>query len=275
MSKVRVIAEAGCNHGGDRTAIEKMVIAAADAGADFIKFQLYQADRLVGADPEVVRWCRQCQLDEDLCKAIIALGLIHSIQPLFSVFDSPSLQLACKLEMPIIKVPSGQAFNPDLLREIGATRKKIFLSIGMCTTIDYIMATKYLVEGGAAKENITIFQCNTAYPSPLRDAHLRTITMIKNLGWAAGYSDHTRGSLCAIGAVCMGAEIIEKHFTLDKTGPGPDQCVSLDPKELKYYIRDINDIQEALGDRMIQVTPSEAPMLKRRDYGNSAPQKNT
>jgi N-acetylneuraminate synthase len=269
---VRVIAEAGVNHNGDLDMARALVAAAADIGADVVKFQTFVADRLVsaaapkaryqqeatGADETQHDMIRRLELSRDDHLALINECRRHGIAFMSTAFDAESLELLLDLGIDTIKVPSGEITNLPLLRRMGAAGKPILLSTGMSTLDEVAAALAALEAAGASRAAITILQCNTAYPTPPADANLRAMrTLGDTFGTQVGYSDHTAGIEVAIAAVALGAVVIEKHLTLDRTLPGPDHAASLEPDEMRAMIAAIRNVERALGDGIKQPSPSE------------------
>lgn len=269
---VLVIAEAGVNHNGNLAMAKALVAAAADAGADVVKFQTFVADRIATAFAPKARYqqeatgvdelqrdmIRRLELSRDDHLALIEECKRHSIAFMSTAFDAESLDLLMDLGIDRIKVASGEITNLPLLRRMGATGKPLFVSTGMSTLADVRAALAVLEAAGAKRESITLLQCNTAYPTPPSDANLRAMrTLSDTFGTPVGYSDHTLGIEVAIGAVALGAVVIEKHLTLDRTLPGPDHAASLEPAEMRAMISAIRNIERSLGNGIKQPSPSE------------------
>jgi len=180
------------------------------------------------------------------------------IKFLSTAFDHDSIKMLNSLNIPIYKIPSGEITNLPYLRRIGRIGKPIIMSTGMSLLKEIQDALGILLESGAKKEHITILHCNTEYPTPMRDVNLKAMIKIRDeLGVNIGYSDHTLGIEIPIAAVSLGATIIEKHFTLDRTLPGPDHAASLDPNELKAMVAAIRNIEKAMGDGVKKPSKSE------------------
>ncbi len=272
MSKVLVIAEAGVNNNGLLENSLKMIKVAAEAGADLVKFQTFQAANLTTRKAEMADYQKKnTQMQESQQAMLKKLELRHEHHQIlideckkhnigfFSTgFDIPSVQFLLSLGCEYIKVPSGEITNFPLLREIGQAKKKVILSTGMANIGEVEWALETLIRFGTKRENVTILHCTTEYPAPMTDVNLKAMTTIANtFKTPVGYSDHTLGTHVSIAAVAMGATVIEKHFTLDRNMPGPDHKASLEPDELKYMIKAIRDIEVALGDGIKKLTPSE------------------
>lgn len=260
--KVIVIAEAGVNHNGDAVLAERLVDAAAAAGADFVKFQTFSADRLVtqaatkaeyqcettGAAESQYEMLRRLELGRDAHFGLADYSASKGIGFLSTAFDVESLDFLVSLGIPLIKVPSGEITNLPYLRRVANHRKPVILSTGMATMDEIGDALGVLEAGGVNRSRITVLHCTTEYPAAMCDVNLRAMQTIRDiLGVAVGYSDHTLGIEVPIAATAMGATVIEKHFTLDKSLPGPDHRASLEPQELAAMVAAIRNVESALG----------------------------
>ena len=202
---------------------------------------------------------KKLELDFDTHKSLIKYCHKKDIMFLSTPFDHDSIDLLNELGLSIFKIPSGEITNLPYLRHIGALGKQIILSTGMSTLTEVGDALTVLVKAGSKKENITVLHANTMYPTPMEDVNLNVMkTIQKEFGVSVGYSDHTLGIEVDIAAVAMGASIIEKHFTLDKTMDGPDHKASLEPEELKTMVVAIRNIEKALGGCEKKPSPSES-----------------
>ena len=272
MPKVLIIAEAGVNHNGSLKTAMEMVEAAANAGADVIKFQTFQAQSLVsrfapkavyqkkatGRNGSQFEMIKNLELDFNAHVKLIKHCQARRISFLSSPFDLESIDVLARLGLRMFKIPSGEITDLPYLRTIGSLRRKIIMSTGMATLAEVRVALKVLVKSGTKKEDIIILHCNTEYPTPFKDVNLRAMVTMKNmLGVQVGYSDHTLGTDVAAAAVALGAKVIEKHFTLDKTMPGPDHQASLEPDELKRMVSAVRNVEIALGSGDKKVSPSE------------------
>lgn len=267
---VFIIAEIGVNHNGDLLLAKKMILEAKKAGVDAVKFQSFKADKLVAkdakkADYQVKNTGKQ-ESQYDMIKKLelseedhIYLKKIcddEGIMFLSSPFDEESAKLLLSLGIDTVKIPSGEITNLPYLENIGSLYKNIILSTGMSNLDEIKEAIKVLNKNN--DKNITVLHCNTEYPTPMEDVNLLAIkTMEKELNLPIGYSDHTDGIEVSIGAVALGATVIEKHFTLDKTLEGPDHKASLEPKELKMLVDGIRNIEKALGNGIKVPSSSE------------------
>lgn len=274
MNKVFIIAEAGVNHNGDINLAKKLVDAASDAGADAIKFQTFKAGSLVCKSAEKAEYQKEnCEKNEsqfDMLKKLELNIEMHkelkeycshkNIMFLSTPFDFESIDLLEELNISIYKIPSGEITNYPYLKKIANLKKKVIMSTGMCSLNEIETALNVLKGNGA--EDIVILHCNTDYPTSFKDVNLNAMITIKNkFNIDVGYSDHTLGIEVPIAAVAMGAKVIEKHFTLDKSMEGPDHKASLEPNELKDMVKSIRNIEEALGSYEKQVSESEKKNL--------------
>ncbi len=267
-----VIAEAGVNHNGDLILAKKLIDVAADAGADIVKFQTFNADRLVTrhakkADYQIQatdsnesqhEMLRRLELTAEMHKELIAYCAARNIGFFSTGFDTESINLLVGLGQDNFKIPSGEITNLPYLRHIGHYAKPVILSTGMATLDEIKSALEVLERAGTKRDQITVLHCNTEYPTPMSDVNLQAMLSIRDaLGVAVGYSDHTMGIEVAIAAVALGATVIEKHITLDRNLPGPDHKASLEPDELKAMITAIRNIELAMGDGIKRPSPSE------------------
>ena len=271
-NRTLIIAEAGVNHNGDLSLAKQLVDAAAKAGADLVKFQTFNASRLVtrtakkadyqtqatGSKESQHEMLRRLELTVDMHHELIAHCAARNIGFFSTGFDIESVDLLVSLGQDHFKIPSGEITNLPYLRHIGGLGKAIIFSTGMATMGDIEAAIDVLEQAGAQRATITVLHCTTEYPTPMDEVNLRAMQSIHTaFGVAVGYSDHTSGIEVAIAAVALGACIIEKHFTLDRNLPGPDHKASLEPEELKAMIVAIRNIEIALGDGIKRLTPSE------------------
>jgi len=272
MKKTIIIAEAGVNHNGSIELAKKLIDVASEVGADFVKFQTFKAETLVtqtadkaeyqkeitNTDESQFEMIKKLELDRKTHEELINYCKTKDIQFLSTAFDRDSIALLVELNILLFKIPSGEITNLPYLRHIGKMGKPIIMSTGMSTLDEVRNALNILIESGAEKEQITILHCNTEYPTPMEDVNLKAMLTIRaELGVKVGYSDHTLGIEVPISAVALGATVIEKHFTLDRTLPGPDHAASLEPDELKSMVQAIRNIEKALGDGVKQPSPSE------------------
>lgn len=273
IMRTRIIAEAGVNHNGDLNLAKQLIDAAADAGADLVKFQTFNASRQVTRAAKKADYQTQTtdgkesqhdmlqrlELTEAMHHELITHCAARNIGFFSTGFDIQSIDLLLSLGQDHFKIPSGEITNLPYLRRIGQLGKGVILSTGMATLGDIEAAIDVLEQAGTPRANITVLHCTTEYPTPMHEVNLRAMQSIHTaFGVAVGYSDHTQGIEVAISAVALGATVIEKHFTLDRTMPGPDHQASLEPAELKAMVAAIRNIEVALGDGIKRLTPGEA-----------------
>lgn len=270
MKKVFIIAEAGVNHNGDIALAKRLIDEGAKAGVDAVKFQTFKAETLVSKSAKKAEYqknttnveesqfemLKKLELDYGVHEELMSYAQNKGVMFLSSAFDLESIDLLRELGISLFKVPSGEITNLPYLRKIAQTGKQIVLSTGMSTLADIEKALEVLRENGA--QDITVLHCNTEYPTPMKDVNLSAMNSIQNaFKLPVGYSDHTIGIEIPIAAVALGAEMIEKHFTLDKTMEGPDHKASLEPEELKAMVDAIRNIEVALGHGVKQLSESE------------------
>ena len=277
MKQVIIIAEAGQNHNGKLKLAYRLVDVAKKSGADFVKFQtsvpeLHVSKFAKKANYQVKNWKEkesQLQMLKKLCltfndfKKIKKYCKKKKIEFLSTPFDLTSIEFLKKLKLKYFKIPSGEITNLPYLIKIAKLKKKIILSTGMANLVEIEKALKVLIFNGTKKRNITVLQCNTEYPTPLKDANIKAmLTIKKRFKVNIGYSDHTEGIEASLAAAALGAKIIEKHITLNKNLPGPDHKASINPKELKEMINKIKKITIALGNGIKKISPSERKNIK-------------
>ena len=273
-TKVIIIAEAGVNHNGDFETAKKLILAAANAGADYVKFQTFKADKLVSKDAQKAQY-QKANLKEDgdtqygMLKKLEMSEAWHydlikfanecGIKFLSTGFDEDSIDFLDTLNIDLFKVPSGEITNKPYLEHIAKKGKPIVISTGMSNLQEIKDAVDLLQNHQFAKNQITILHCNTEYPTPMQDVNLLAMNTIQNeLGVKVGYSDHTLGIEVPIAAVALGAVLIEKHFTLDRNMVGPDHLASLTPEELKQMVTSIRNIELAIsGNGVKEASESE------------------
>jgi N,N'-diacetyllegionaminate synthase len=274
MSRVFIIAEAGVNHNGSLDMALQLVDAAKQSGADAVKFQSFKADQLATRSAHKAayqeRTTSQAESQFDMLKRLELDRAAHErilrhcedrgIQFLSSPFDLPSIDLLAEMNLPVYKVPSGELTNEPYLRKIGAKGKPVILSTGMATLGEVEEAINTLRAAGAGQ--LTLLHCVTEYPAPYAEVNLRAMHTLK-LAFVlpVGYSDHTPGIEVSIAAAALGAEMIEKHFTLDRSLPGPDHAASLEPGELKAMVTAIRNVEAALGTGIKAPAPCEIPNI--------------
>lgn len=298
MRPVYVIAEAGVNHNGDVELARSLVDCAAEAGADAVKFQTFRASALatagarqasyqqrnVGAEESQHQMLSRLELAEREFGTLAEHCRARGIEFLSTPFDIESVELVRRLGVRVLKYPSGEVTNPLLLRACAAAGLPILLSTGMCSLGEVegalgVLAAAWLeAESGTPstpvagfrscagqrllRERVTLLHCTTEYPAPFDEVNLRAMkTMRSSFQLPVGYSDHTPGIAVSIAAVALGAVVLEKHFTLDRSLPGPDHKASLEPGELRDLVRGVREVSAALGDGVKRATASEVPNI--------------
>ena len=272
MNRTIIIAEAGVNHNGDINIAKKLIDAAADAKADYVKFQTFKANKLVTKSAAKAAYqkknsgniggqfemLKKLELSEDDHKKLIKYCARKQIKFLSTAFDFESVDLLKELGISLGKIPSGEITNLPYLRKMAQSFSEIILSTGMATMEEIKAALDVLIDCGIRKNQITILHCNTEYPTPMSDVNLLAMLHIKKeFDVNIGYSDHTLGIEVPVAAVALGASVIEKHFTLDRKMDGPDHVASLEPSELISMVKAIRNIEMALGDGIKKPSPSE------------------
>jgi len=271
MAHVFIIAEAGVNHNGSLDLALQLVEAAKASGADAVKFQTFRADLLAtrsahkaayqerttaNAGESQFEMLQRLQLDAAAHKQLIEHCKRVGIQFLSSPFDSESADLLAAIDVPLFKIPSGEITNFPFLRHVAGKGRPLILSTGMSTLGDVEEAVNVVRAAGASE--LTLLHCVTEYPVPYGEVNLRAMQTLKSaFGLPVGYSDHTSGIEIAIAAVALGAEVIEKHLTLDRSLPGPDHAASLEPTELQQMVASIRHVESALGTGVKSPAPCE------------------
>lgn len=276
-NRVMIIAEAGVNHDGNIEQALQLIDVAADAGADLVKFQTFDANALATASAGLAAYQEKAPDAADASHAAGQLAMLKRLQlsaedhltliahceargiGFFSTaFDLESLDFLARIGAERFKVPSGEITNLPYLRRIAAFQKEVIMSTGMAELDEISDAITCLEAAGLPKDKITLLHCTTEYPAPIDEVNLRAMRAMGDFfGLPVGYSDHTDGIDVAIAAAAIGASVIEKHFTLDKNLPGPDHSASLEPEALKAMVEGIRRIECALGSAQKQRTPSE------------------
>jgi N,N'-diacetyllegionaminate synthase len=257
-----IIAEAGVNHNGDLDNAFKLIDVAVEAGVDYVKFQTFKSENLVSsnakkADYQIentqnnsesqLQMLKKMELSEKDHVEIIKYCNLKSIKFFSTAFDLQSLQYLSDIGLDLVKIPSGEITNLPYLELAAKLFKKVILSTGMANMKEIKDAVNIFVNKNISINNIIILHCNTEYPTPMIDVNLKAMLSIqKELGTDIGYSDHTLGIEVPIAAVALGAKIIEKHYTLDRTMEGPDHLASLEPNELVALVKSIRNIELAL-----------------------------
>lgn len=274
MPKVFIIAEAGVNHNGSLDLGLRLVDAAKASGADAVKFQTFRADliatplaqkasyqqRTTSSAESQFEMLRRLELDAAAHQRLIDHCRQNGIQFLSSPFDMQSADLLASLGVPLFKVPSGEITNLPFLEHLARKGRPLILSTGMSTLGEVEEAVHVLQSAGA--DQVTLLHCVTEYPAPYAEVNLRAMLTLKSaFGLPVGYSDHTPGAEIAIAAAALGAEVIEKHLTLDRSLPGPDHSASLEPNELRQMVAAIRHVEAALGTGIKAPAPCELPNL--------------
>jgi N,N'-diacetyllegionaminate synthase len=273
--KVIIIAEAGVNHNGDINLAKKLIDIAADAKVDYVKFQTFKAENVVSKiakkasyqitntknkEENQLQMLKKLELSHDQHNELISYCKQKNISFFSTAFDLESLAYLKDFGLTMVKIPSGEINNLPYLRKAAALFSEVIISSGMSTIEDVKNALNVFLDAGIAKRNISILHCNTEYPTPMQDVNLHAMLSIqKEFGVRVGYSDHTLGIEVPIAAVALGAKVIEKHFTLDRNLPGPDQLASLEPVELKAMVHAIRNIELAISGNGTK-QPSESEM---------------
>jgi N-acetylneuraminate synthase len=305
VKHIFVIAEAGVNHNGSLEMARQLIEVAVAAGADAVKFQTFKAEKVISrfahkaeyqkqtTDPRETQleMVRNLEMDPVAHEQLFACCRGNKIEFMSTPFDLDSVDLLVRLGVSRLKIPSGEITNAPLLLRIAQTGLPAIMSTGMSTLGEVEAALGVLAFGylawkekpsktgfqralsepkglGILRERITLLHCTTEYPSPFMDVNLRAMdTLAGAFGLPVGYSDHTPGSAIAIAAAALGAVVIEKHFTLDKSLPGPDHRASLEPSELTAMVQGIRHVEMALGSPGKLPTPSE---LKNREVARKS-----
>lgn len=272
-NKVLIIAEAGVNHNGSIDTAKRLIEVAKESGADIVKFQTAKLDSLVSKSARMAEYQKknigvektQKEMLKELILSFDEFRLLAEhchkvgIKFLSTPFDIDSICFLNELQ-DIWKIPSGEITNYPYLVKIGKTKKKIILSTGMSTMDEIAQAINVLSMNGAG--SITLLHCTTDYPTKMKDVNLNAmLSLQKEFNLPIGYSDHTQGIIVSVAAVAMGATVIEKHFTLDRSMPGPDHKASLEPDELKNMVKAIRDIECAKGS--FEKVPTDAELKNR------------
>ena len=276
-----IIAEAGVNHDGDPERAIQLVEVAAQSGADAVKFQTFSADKLTRKGAEKAEYQKKMtgdgdqhamlaklEMSDDLHHALVKRSAELGIEFMSTAFDADALDFLVSVGIRRIKVPSGEITNLPFLAHMASKNLPIIVSTGMADmaevkgAVDAIRAERNRLGFAEPLEDIvTILHCTSNYPAAASDVNLRAmLSMADEIGLPVGYSDHTLGIAISTAAVAMGATVIEKHFTLDKTLPGPDHSASLEPHELNALVRSIRDVEAARGDGIKAPTASELPV---------------
>lgn len=273
---IYIIAEAGVNHNGCVETAKKLIEKAAEAGADAVKFQTFKAENIITENAEKAQYqkentndtesqfemVKKLELDIQAHKELIRHAELCDIEFLSSPFDRQSIRTLHSLGLKRFKVPSGEITNLPYLRDLAELNAGYIISTGMSCMSEIIDCVRVFTDAGCPLESLCLLHVNTQYPTPFEDVNLRAMQTIgETIGVKFGYSDHTPGIEIPVAAAALGASVIEKHFTLDKSMPGPDHSSSLDLTELKEMVRAVRNIEKALGDGIKRPSPSEISNL--------------
>ena len=269
--KTYIIAEAGVNHNGDLTLAKQLILEAKNAGADCVKFQTFISEEITTKDVSLAKYQKEnseafhgqfdliksLELPFEAFKNLQEYASRLNIDFLSTPDDFYSLNfLIDELKMQTIKIGSGEITNLPFLKVIGGKKVDVILSTGMSNIHEVEKAYNLLIDEGA--RSVSLLQCTTSYPCPMSDVNLKVIeTFKKKFKCSVGFSDHTLGIHAAISSIALGAEILEKHLTLDCSLPGPDHKASLDPNSFKNMVDAIRDVETAMGDGIKKLVPSE------------------
>jgi len=267
---VFVIAEAGVNHNGKLSLARRLIDAASDARADAVKFQTFKTENLVTISAKKAEYQKQSdstsitqfqmlknfELQETEFKKLSIYAKKKGLIFLSTAFDEDSVELLAKLKVPAFKIPSGEITNFPYLKKIAMQKKPVILSTGMSTIEEIREAVSLLKDQGC--NEIVLLHCTTSYPASMESVNLRVLNTLRNIFCLPiGYSDHTEGIVIPIAAVALGACVVEKHLTLDRTLLGPDHKASVEPDEFKKMVRAIRDVESAMGDGEKKLEPCE------------------
>ena len=273
---INIIAEAGVNHNGSLSIAKELIEIAAEAKADFVKFQTYNTDNLVIKDAKKAKYqedkinffesqydmLSRLELRLDFYDELISHAKKCNIAFLSTAFDIQSLNFLLEKKQEIFKIPSGEITNLPFLRYIGKLKGEVILSTGASNMHEVGQAIEILEISGTKKNSITALHCTSAYPTPYEEVNLKAMKAISDkYGVNVGYSDHTEGIEVSVAAAALGASIIEKHFTINKDMPGPDHKMSLDPNELKQLVMSVRNIESCLGTDIKYPTKAELENL--------------
>lgn len=273
---VIIIAEAGVNHNGDLEMARRMVYAAKEAGADYVKFQTAVPELVISSFAPKAEYQKsttgEAESQLEMCKAIhLPLSDYAGLKALCdevgigfmsTPFDLVSIDCLAPLGMAYWKIPSGEITNLPYLLKIGARGEKIILSTGMASLAEVETTLQVLEKAGTPRSNVYVLHCTTQYPAPLDSVNLRAMDSLATLGCAGvGYSDHTEGIDVSVAAAARGARVIEKHFTLDRNLPGPDHKASLEPRELADLVAAVRRVEIALGNPEKTAATAERPNI--------------
>jgi N,N'-diacetyllegionaminate synthase len=262
MKKVVIIAEAGVNHNGDLQLAKRLIDAACNAGVDYVKFQTFKSEKLVSKTAQKASYqiqntkdstesqlqmLKKLELSNNQHEELINYCRNKGVGFFSTAFDLDSLDYLKEIGLKMVKIPSGEITNLPYLRKAAYLFEKVIISTGMSEMSEISDCINVFLKSGISIEDIIIMHCNTEYPTPMTDVNLMAMIGIKEeFGVTVGYSDHTLGIEVPIAAVALGGKVIEKHFTLDRSLPGPDHSASLEPDELKQMVNAIRNIELAI-----------------------------
>ncbi len=260
MKKTLIIAEIGVNHNGSFVKAKKLIDAANKSGADIIKFQFFRAKNIATRNLELTKYqkkntkyknqfdmLKKLELSEKKIINLTQYCKKNNIKVCISFFSHEDLDVIKKCKIDFLKIPSGELNNTYLINKLSNFKKKMIISTGM-SNISEISKTVKILKNKVKNKDIYLLQCTSAYPAPFKDLNLKTIeTLKKKFNLKIGFSDHSLGIEASIAAVSIGAEMIEKHFTMNKRDVGPDHKASLDPKEFEKMVIAIRNIEQSLG----------------------------
>ena len=270
--KTLIIAEAGVNHNGSLELAKQLVASAAAAGADLVKFQSFITGKSISITAPKAEYQKQSTgVSESQYEMVRKLELTRADHGVLieecrrlgigffsTAFDIDSFDMLVELGLDQVKIPSGELTNLPLLRYMTRLGMPVILSTGMATLGEIEAALEAIEQAGTPRHLVTVLHCTTEYPAPMIEVNLRAMVSMKAaLGVEVGYSDHTPGIEIPIAAVALGARVIEKHFTMDRSLPGPDHQASLEPHELKAMVEAIRNVEVALGDGVKRPSASE------------------
>jgi N,N'-diacetyllegionaminate synthase len=273
-SPVFIIAEAGSNHNGDLSLGKQLIDAAADIGADAVKFQKFTTEELVLPDAPKAQYqvkttgdgenqyemLKRLELSAEVFGELARHAEKRGILFFASVFDFPSVDFVVSARLPTIKIGSGDTNNYPLIRHVAKTGLPVLLSTGMSTLQEVKQAVDCVRSTG--NQQLLLFHCVSSYPAQASAANLKVMHTLSKFGCPVGYSDHTPGIAVALASVALGAVSIEKHFTIDKSLPGPDHSMSMDPDEFRALVKGVREVEASLGAPMKRVLDAEKDILR-------------
>lgn len=278
MSGAMIIAEVGVNHDGDLDKARQLIQHAKQCGADAVKFQFFDASKLASEQAPLAEYqkakirregatgqrkmLRELELTIEELRVLEKVAMREGINFLVSVFDSDAIETVKRnLNSGYLKVPSGEINNELLIKAAARGGFKLLISSGMSTLDEVTRAVSWAREAGSSGADVCILHCTSNYPTELVNANLRAIETLKStLEIEIGYSDHTLGASAALGAIALGATVLEKHITLDTGSTGPDHFASSGPEDFRDYVRQVRELEQALGSSLKTPTESEIPV---------------